>query len=149
MDIKFDSWYSSITRKEGGYVALLTVTDAAAMLGITTRSLYYWEATGRVASLRTPGGHRRYRTEDLEVLLTEHRVIPKKKDMVTLDRFSATVAEALGDKTIPLDAPVLIRIRVGRLNHEVPVRLVKCLDGGGKPPRVLLIGEGAADEEQG
>jgi diguanylate cyclase (GGDEF)-like protein/excisionase family DNA binding protein len=44
----------------------LTVTQAAAVLGITAHTLREWTARGVVEAARTAGGHRRYRRADLE-----------------------------------------------------------------------------------
>ena len=50
---------------------LLPVGESAALVGISRDTLKRWEAAGRIASLRTPTGHRRYRRADIEALLTE------------------------------------------------------------------------------
>ena len=39
---------------------LLTPREAARILGVDPKTLIRWEGEGRLASLRTPGGHRRY-----------------------------------------------------------------------------------------
>ena len=49
---------------------LLPIRDAAAKVGVHPQTLRRWEAEGRISSLRTPSGQRRYRREDVEKLLT-------------------------------------------------------------------------------
>jgi excisionase family DNA binding protein len=39
---------------------LLTISEAAKALGISTKTLRRWEKGGKISSLRTEGGHRRY-----------------------------------------------------------------------------------------
>jgi DNA-binding transcriptional MerR regulator len=44
---------------------------AAVLVGVTAYTLKRWEARGRITSVRTPTGHRRYRRGDVEALLTD------------------------------------------------------------------------------
>lgn len=46
----------------------LDCNQAAALVGVCTKTLRRWEAAGRLTVLRTPGGHRRY---ERDVLLAE------------------------------------------------------------------------------
>ncbi len=48
----------------------LSVGAAAALIGISADTLRRWEKHGRIASFRTPTGHRRFRRADIEALLT-------------------------------------------------------------------------------
>lgn len=50
---------------------LLPPAEAAALVGISRDTIKRWERDGRITSLRTPHGHRRYRRGDVEKLLTE------------------------------------------------------------------------------
>lgn len=47
----------------------LRVSEAAALIGVSADTLRRWEKAGRVASFRTPTGHRRFRRDDVEALL--------------------------------------------------------------------------------
>ncbi len=52
---------------------LLTIREAAAMLGVHPLTLRNWSEKGTIPCLRTPGGHRRYRVRDLrQVLAAPH-----------------------------------------------------------------------------
>jgi excisionase family DNA binding protein len=51
---------------------LLRVGEAAALLGVDPDTLRDWATQGRVAFIRTPGGHRRFRRSDLDLFITMH-----------------------------------------------------------------------------
>ena len=44
----------------------LRPAEAAEILGMSLRRLRRLAATGRLVTVRTPGGHRRYRSDDVE-----------------------------------------------------------------------------------
>lgn len=44
---------------------LLTVSQAAELLGVSTKTIRRWETEGRIKSIRTEGGHRRFTVTDL------------------------------------------------------------------------------------
>ncbi|MGH3954487.1 MAG: MerR family DNA-binding transcriptional regulator [Mycobacterium sp.] len=50
---------------------MLSVGEAATLLGISTDTLKRWEKAGRIKSLRTPTNHRRYRLSEVDALLAE------------------------------------------------------------------------------
>ena len=47
---------------------LLTNSDAAAVLGVDDTTVKRWAPTGKLTSVVTPGGHRRFRPGDVERL---------------------------------------------------------------------------------
>ena len=49
--------------------APLRLREAAAMLGVHRDTLRRWAEDGKVPSVATPGGERRYRIEDLDALI--------------------------------------------------------------------------------
>ncbi|MDQ7819380.1 MAG: helix-turn-helix domain-containing protein [Armatimonadota bacterium] len=51
----------------------LTVGEACRLLGVDPSTLRAWTDAGQLPSFRTPGGHRRYRREDLEAFLARRR----------------------------------------------------------------------------
>ncbi len=57
-------------RLEQDTKAWLSSSEAAALAGVSVSSLYRYELMGRINAVRTPGGHRRFRREDVETLLT-------------------------------------------------------------------------------
>jgi excisionase family DNA binding protein len=48
---------------------LLTATQLAAMLRVDRKTVGSWVRAGRIVALRTPLGHRRFRTSDVDRLL--------------------------------------------------------------------------------
>lgn len=51
----------------------LTLGEASRMLGVDASTLRGWTDAGRVRAYRTPGGHRRYRRDDLAAFLRGHQ----------------------------------------------------------------------------
>lgn len=49
---------------------LLPPAESAKLIGISRDTLKRWEKKGRITSLRTPEGHRRFRRGDVEALLS-------------------------------------------------------------------------------
>jgi excisionase family DNA binding protein len=49
--------------------ALLTPSEVATLFRVDPKTVTRWAQTGKVASLRTLGGHRRYRESDIRALL--------------------------------------------------------------------------------
>ncbi|MET8334428.1 BldC family transcriptional regulator [Streptosporangium canum] len=48
---------------------LLTAGEVAALFRVDPKTVTRWAKTGRIPSILTPGGHRRYRRVDVEALL--------------------------------------------------------------------------------
>lgn len=49
--------------------SLLNISQTASRLGVSAKTLRKWDASGKLKALRTKGGHRRYRVEDVNALL--------------------------------------------------------------------------------
>ena len=49
--------------------SVLRSGDVAAMFGVTTHTVKRWADTGLLPFFRTPGGHYRYRLEDVHALM--------------------------------------------------------------------------------
>lgn len=47
----------------------LTPAEVALLFRVDVKTVGRWEAAGRITSVRTPGGHRRYRESDVRALL--------------------------------------------------------------------------------
>jgi excisionase family DNA binding protein len=50
---------------------LLTPGEVAQLFRVHPKTVSRWATTGRLRSLRTPGGHRRFRESDVRALLAE------------------------------------------------------------------------------
>lgn len=48
---------------------LLTPTEAAQMLAVNPKTLARWSGANKIHAVRTLGGHRRYRLEDVNAIL--------------------------------------------------------------------------------
>lgn len=55
----------------------LTVEDAAERLGVSKASIRRWAKEGKIASVQTPGGHRRFTVEAVDAALTPEIVTTK------------------------------------------------------------------------
>ena len=50
---------------------LLTPSEVAAMFRVDPKTVTRWAAAGRLTSIRTLGGHRRYRQSEVEALIED------------------------------------------------------------------------------
>jgi excisionase family DNA binding protein len=48
---------------------LLTPAEVAAMFKVDPKTVTRWAAAGKITSIRTPGGHRRFREAEVQELL--------------------------------------------------------------------------------
>lgn len=48
---------------------LLTPAEVAAMFRVDPKTVTRWAIAGRLSSIRTPGGHRRYRESEIRAFL--------------------------------------------------------------------------------
>lgn len=48
---------------------MLTPAEVALMFRVDPKTVTRWAAAGRVSSIRTPGGHRRFRESEIRALL--------------------------------------------------------------------------------
>ncbi len=53
---------------------LMTPAEVAAVFGVQSKTVAAWARAGRLASVRTLGGHRRYRREDVRRLLDQQQL---------------------------------------------------------------------------
>lgn len=54
---------------EGFAERLLTPAEVGAMFRVDSKTVTRWANAGRIASIRTPGGHRRFRESEVRALL--------------------------------------------------------------------------------
>ena len=55
----------------GAQERLLTPGEVARMFRVDPKTVTRWAASGRIGSIRTPGGHRRFRETEVRILLGE------------------------------------------------------------------------------
>jgi excisionase family DNA binding protein len=53
--------------------ALLTPAEVAALFRVDPKTVTRWSKTGKISSIRTIGGHRRYRADEVNALLEGSR----------------------------------------------------------------------------
>ncbi len=54
---------------DGSSERLLTPGEVAALFRVDPKTVTRWAASGRISSIRTPGGHRRFRESEVRALL--------------------------------------------------------------------------------
>jgi excisionase family DNA binding protein len=57
--------------------ALLTPAEVAAMFRVDPKTVTRWAKAGKLSSIRTLGGHRRYRESEVRALLTGQVPAPR------------------------------------------------------------------------
>src|SRR5262249_47961986 len=60
---------------------LLTPGEVAALFRVDPKTVTRWAAAGRIGSIRTPGGHRRFRESEVRALLEGEGLAPFDEDM--------------------------------------------------------------------
>ncbi|GAB2757421.1 hypothetical protein GCM10027174_36930 [Salinifilum aidingensis] len=58
-------------QNQSGQEQLLTPGEVAAMFRVDPKTVTRWATAGRIGSIRTPGGHRRFRESEVRTLLAE------------------------------------------------------------------------------
>lgn len=62
---------SGLGKKDSG---LLTPSEVATLFRVDPKTVTRWAAAGRIGSIRTPGGHRRFHEAEVRVLLQSEPV---------------------------------------------------------------------------
>ncbi|GAA4859153.1 MULTISPECIES: BldC family transcriptional regulator [Saccharopolyspora] len=57
--------------RQHGQEQLLTPGEVAALFRVDPKTVTRWATAGRIGSIRTPGGHRRFRESEVRTLLAE------------------------------------------------------------------------------
>lgn len=64
-------WGSPMAAQKAPTEHLLTPADVAALVFVDPKTVSRWASKGKIASTRTPGGHRRFRSSDVQALMFE------------------------------------------------------------------------------
>ena len=59
---------------------LLTPGEVAALFRVDPKTVTRWAAAGRIGSIRTPGGHRRFRESEVRALLEGEGVLEEPEE---------------------------------------------------------------------
>ncbi|WP_232660641.1 BldC family transcriptional regulator [Pseudonocardia sp. TRM90224] len=61
----------SVSTHQNGSERLLTPGEVAALFRVDPKTVTRWASAGRIGSIRTPGGHRRFRESEVRGMLAE------------------------------------------------------------------------------
>ncbi len=61
----------TVTTQAGGAERLLTPGEVASLFRVDPKTVTRWASAGRIGSIRTPGGHRRFRESEVKNLLAD------------------------------------------------------------------------------
>jgi excisionase family DNA binding protein len=64
-----DRHSNASTGAAGGRDRLLTPGEVATLFRVDPKTVTRWASAGRIGSIRTPGGHRRFRESEVRALL--------------------------------------------------------------------------------
>ena len=59
----------TVTTQTGGAERLLTPGEVASLFRVDPKTVTRWASAGRIGSIRTPGGHRRFRESEVRRML--------------------------------------------------------------------------------
>ena len=126
--------------------AFITIREASDLLGVSIKTLRRWEQQGKIVSIRTRGGHRRFRPEDLlqsgqaTPLIIGYARVNRPEQKPQLD----TQIKALEDFCHQQGQPFEILTDIGdgvSHNHPNFMRLVKMICQGEVKSLVLTHAE--------
>ena len=75
-------------RTQGGRDRLLTPGEVAALFRVDPKTVTRWAAAGRIGSIRTPGGHRRFRESEVRALLAGEQGVSIPEQAATPERLT-------------------------------------------------------------
>ena len=76
---------------------LLSIQQVSLTLGVTKKTLRIWDNEGKLISVKTVGGHRKYREEDINNYMGEHNVEVVVTGVATYSRVSSHEQKTKGD----------------------------------------------------
>jgi len=80
---------------------LITIKNASELLSVSTKTLRVWDDTGKLKSIRTEGGHRRYKKSDIDsfmgIMEDENKSILNPDIAATYGRVSSHDQKQKGD----------------------------------------------------
>lgn len=72
---------------------LLTPGEVATLFRVDPKTVTRWASAGRIGSIRTPGGHRRFRESEVRALLRgEDTTVPTQQTAETVDLAARRIA---------------------------------------------------------
>ena len=81
---------------------LLTIKETGKLLNVSKQTLQRWDNSGKLISIRTEGGHRRYKLSDIEKIINmkdkQQEILNKVEDYLR-----ETYISAIGEKDYSID----------------------------------------------
>lgn len=71
---------SAVTVEQHNDDELLTPSEVARMFRVDPKTVTRWARSGKLSSIRTLGGHRRYRAKEVRALLDDHEQVEGHAD---------------------------------------------------------------------
>ena len=84
-----------------GHGRLLTPGEVAAMFRVDPKTVTRWATAGRIGSIRTPGGHRRFREDEVRALLRGTTTTPAAAASPASPAAPATAAAQIPAQQVP------------------------------------------------
>ena len=72
----------------------ISLSKAAGLLGVTTKTIRNWDDKGKIRTVRTPGNHRRIPVSEVTRLLQEERLVPGENLAVLKQESEAFMGKA-------------------------------------------------------
>lgn len=76
---------------------LLSIQKVSEILGVTKKTLRIWDNEGKLPSVKTIGGHRKYLEDDINKFIGEQEVVEEINSVATYSRVSSHEQKQKGD----------------------------------------------------
>jgi excisionase family DNA binding protein len=76
---------------------LLSIQKVSELIGVTKKTLRIWDNEGKLVSVKTVGGHRKYRENDINKYMGDMETKPTENVVATYSRVSSHEQKAKGD----------------------------------------------------
>ncbi len=76
---------------------LLSIQEVSGLIGVTKKTLRIWDNEGKLVSVKTVGGHRKYREDDINVYMGYIGIKPVENVVATYSRVSSHEQKSKGD----------------------------------------------------
>ncbi len=110
-------------------IEMLNTKQAAIFLGVSSKTIYRMEVKGLIKSVRTPGGHRRFKREELENYLSMSKSITAPQNPSKYKSSAGQLSAFLNEKTAvyPLFEPseVDASSSVIKLHQQITLRDIR------------------------
>ncbi|KKR10941.1 MAG: hypothetical protein UT39_C0013G0004 [Candidatus Woesebacteria bacterium GW2011_GWA1_39_21] len=137
---------------QGNTKRMLSIGESSEYLGVSIDTLRRWERKGRINSLRSPGGHRYFLKDDLDILFGKRYSRDEETVRRTNEQLGIVEQNPLGEVTIPNLNPMEENLTTAETNNK-PLTSEEILPQASppavvnEPPQEPVISEFAAQTE--